>query len=170
MRNERLRALTAGTIAALLVAACAGSRAAPSAASTATPVPSPGTSAGPGPAGSTPKAVLRTYPVASGQTICPMFVLRDAVSGVLAGSSGDPLEPIWLRAPDGARISIVWPAGFTVRFQPKAILYDAHGRAVAAAGDSVTLPQVAVGSRRGTYDHPYLATGLLFGGCYTPVG
>jgi hypothetical protein len=109
---------------------------------------------------------LRTFPVAEGQTVCPQFILADAVHGVLEGSPSDPGEPIWLRGSTGARISVIWPAGFSVRFEPTAVLYNDRGRAVARAGSTVVLPQVPAGSHAGTFGDPYLATGLLFGGCY----
>jgi hypothetical protein len=98
-----------------------------------------------------------------------MFVLARAVHGVLEGNPADPREPVWLQGPDGARISVVWPAGFSVRFSPKAVLYNEQGHPVARAGDSVTLPQVALGSHAGTFADPYLATGMLLGGCYEPA-
>jgi hypothetical protein len=114
-------------------------------------------------------AALRTFLVAEGQTACPQFILANAVRGVLEGSPSDPREPIWLRSSTGARISVIWPAGFSVRFDPDAVLYNEHSRPVAKAGSTVVLPQVASGSRAGTFEDPYVASGLLFGSCYQPA-
>ena len=100
--------------------------------------------------------------------VCPQYVLGNAVRGVLEGSPTDPREPVWLRDAAGARISVVWPAGFSVSFGPGAVLHDEHGHAVAPAGSNVTLPQVALGSHAGTFADPYPATGLVFGACYEP--
>lgn len=81
---------------------------------------------------------------------------------------GDPtaFEPIWLEKPGGRHVSIVWPEGFTARFEPAAVLRDERGVAVARAGTLVTLGQVNDSSAAGTFADPYVATGLVFAGCY----
>ena len=87
---------------------------------------------------------------------------------MLAGDPNDP-ERIWLLggAPANPRVSVVWPQGFHVRFEPKAVLYNEKDVPVARAGDSVYFPQVNVETAKGTYDDPYFARGLgIFGGCY----
>ena len=111
---------------------------------------------------------LRTYAVAPGPALCPLFELARPVTGIL---EGDPAarEPVWLEGPDGEPISVEWPAGFSARFSPHLVLLNEKGVAVARAGQTVTLPQVAPRSHAGTYADPYLAQGLLFGSCYVPA-
>jgi hypothetical protein len=89
-----------------------------------------------------------------------------AVAGTLAGSSADP-ETIWLQGPGGARISVTWPAGFTVRFEPGAVVYNEAGKAVIRAGERLQL-QARVGDHAGTPADPYPVSGLVLGGCYPP--
>jgi hypothetical protein len=61
---------------------------------------------------------------------------------------------------------VVWPGGFTVRFEPTVTLIDDHGKAVASGGAKVTLDQVKPDSHAGTFEDPYIASGGLFDGCY----
>jgi hypothetical protein len=116
-------------------------------------------------------ASLRTFPTlpthdANGvERGCDAIGVEDPVTGAFEGDAADPREPVWLRAPDGRRISIVWPAGFTVRFTPAARLLNEHQEPVAAGGDNVTL-QVPRAAASGTFEDPYYATGILLGGCY----
>jgi hypothetical protein len=62
---------------------------------------------------------------------------------------------------------VIWPEGFTVRFEPGATLVSDKGIAVAYTGDLVELPQVSYGDAAGTYDNPYFASGIFFGDCDT---
>jgi hypothetical protein len=115
---------------------------------------------------------LRTFTVgrADGQPIlCNAYLTIPAVKGLLGGQAGAP-DPVWLVADDGHRMVVVWPAGFAVRFNPDVELLDDRGRSVATAGETVTLGQVSTGSAAGTHDDPYIASGLVFGGCsiYSP--
>jgi hypothetical protein len=61
--------------------------------------------------------------------------------GTLQGAPGDR-DRVWVAAPDGRRLSIVWPASFTVRFEPDAVLY-ANGVVVAHAGEPIPVNQEA---------------------------
>lgn len=123
----------------------------PSASPLATPLPGP---------------ALRTFALLPNAD-CDAMAIDNPVVGQLAGDPGDPREPVWLERADGTRLSVVWPAGFSVRFEPDATLYDEQGRAVARAGDTVTLWQVPVIAASGSFDDPYFAAGILFdGGCY----
>lgn len=88
------------------------------------------------------------------------------MTGRLEGDPADPLEPVWLIDGDGRRLSIVWPEGFRVRFEPAATLYDAAGRVAARAGDIVTFGQVSRDEASGSVDDPYYAAGIVFDGCY----
>lgn len=96
---------------------------------------------------------------------CPAFGLEDPVRGLLDGMMG-AREPVWITTDDGRELSVVWPAGFTVRFEPKAFLYSDSGEVVAAAGQAIELGQTRWESAAGTYEDPYFAQGLVFGGCY----
>jgi hypothetical protein len=87
------------------------------------------------------------------------------LSGTLAGEAADP-ERLWIMSPDGQRVSIVWPEGYSVRFEPSALLFDERGMVVARAGDKVEFGQVSIGEHAGTTADPYWATGLVFDGCY----
>ena len=60
----------------------------------------------------------------------------------------------------------MWPAGFTVSFGPDAALRDERGRVVATAGANVELSQVDAFGNTGTFGDPYIASGILFDGCY----
>lgn len=110
---------------------------------------------------------LRTFTVADG-VLCTLGAATDPLTGTLAGEPLDP-ERLWLVDPDANRTSVVWPEGFSVRFEPTAVLYDDGGRPVARAGDVVSFGQVSVEERSGTSGDPYWASGLVFDGCYVPA-
>ena len=57
---------------------------------------------------------------------------------------------------------------FTVRFEPDAAVYSDAGRLVAREGALVTLDQTRPTDAAGTFEDPYHASGLIFGGCYQP--
>ena len=101
--------------------------------------------------------------------LCPAFAAVDPVSGELRGDPTVSPEKLWMER-DGQRISVVWPEGFSLRFEPDAGLYDEHGSRVGHEGDVVTLDQVNVADHRGTFDDPYIAQGIVFGGCYPFLG
>jgi hypothetical protein len=113
---------------------------------------------------------LRTFPrtteVDGNPVACPAFALVDPVDGILRGDPNDPLEPIWIEDAAGRRLSVVWPEGFTVTFEPDAILRDETGTVVAQENGPVELSQVRPDEHRGTFEDPYIASGLLFHGCY----
>ncbi len=116
---------------------------------------------------------LRTFAWIVGEdgqpAICPAFAVVPPVSGVLRGDPNDPQEAVWLEGQAGTRLSIVWPAGFTASFEPNVVLRDERGTVVAVAGDRVELAQVAPLEHAGTFGDPYLASGLVFQGCYGPL-
>ena len=89
----------------------------------------------------------------------------DPPIGTLQGTSGDP-DRVWVAAPDGRRLSIVWPAGFTIRFEPDAVLY-AKGVAVAHAGDPIAINGEAP-AQGATPDDP-MPVIWVNGACYAPV-
>jgi hypothetical protein len=96
---------------------------------------------------------------------CPAFARTNPVAGILDGQAG-AREPVWLRAADGRHLSVVWPTGFTLRFASDAAIYSDRGTLVGRAGDRIVLGQTGYGEAAGTFDDPYFASGLIFGGCY----
>jgi hypothetical protein len=54
--------------------------------------------------------------------------------GTLTGNPRDP-RVAWLAGPHGERTEIVWPPGFTARFDPDLAVLDASGQVVYRAGD-----------------------------------
>jgi hypothetical protein len=97
---------------------------------------------------------------------CAAFALVDPVRGTLHGDASDPQEPIWIENAAGRRLSVVWPAGFTVTFEPDAVLRDDRGTVMARANGPVKLDQVRPEDHAGSFEDPYIASGGLFQGCY----
>ena len=112
---------------------------------------------------------LRTFAVirnADGSSVaCAAFGLTNPVAGILEGQAG-ARDPVWLQADDGRHLSVAWPAGFTVRFEPDAAIYTDRVTLVGRAGDRIVLGQTRPGDAAGTFDDPYFASGLVFGDCY----
>jgi hypothetical protein len=98
---------------------------------------------------------------------CAAFAAANPVRGVFEGDQARSSQVAWLRAVDGRQLSVAWPLGFTVRFEPDAVLYDDTGGAVARQGEAVELSQVNLEEHAGTPGDPYLAEGLVFSGCYS---
>lgn len=113
---------------------------------------------------------LRTFTWASerdgGPVLCTAAAALHPVSGIFRGDPNDPQEPVWLEGQAETRLSIVWPAGFTVTFEPEAVMRDEKAAIVARAGDRVELGQVDAFAKAGTFGDPYIASGLVFNGCY----
>jgi hypothetical protein len=93
---------------------------------------------------------------------CDSVGVADPVVGRVAGSAADPSD-VWLVTQGDRRVEVVWPAGFTARFDERVELIDDQGSHVAFAGD-VFYMQVPSSSAAGTADDPYFATGLLAAG------
>ena len=72
------------------------------------------------------------------------------LDATLAGSRTDP-RVAWLLGPGGSRHEIIWPPGFTARFDPNLAVLDADGVVVYRAGDRIEGGCVA-----GTADDPGL--------------
>jgi hypothetical protein len=96
---------------------------------------------------------------------CPFFGLVAPLSGILRVDRQARTEPVWLDV-DGRHASIVWPEGFTLRFEPDGLVYDDHGTAIGRDGSSLRFDQVSPTDHDGTSADPYIASGLLFGRCY----
>jgi hypothetical protein len=60
--------------------------------------------------------------------LCNAAGAVERVEGIFEGDPGRSSGVAWLRAPDGRRLTVAWPAGFTVRFEPMAVLYNEQGR------------------------------------------
>lgn len=112
---------------------------------------------------------LRTFKVLrnpdGSQPPCAAFGLTNPVSGKLEGQAGSR-ERVWLEADDGRHLSVVWPEGFKLRFEPNAVIYNERGAIVARSPDRVVLTQTRPSDAAGTFSDPYFASGLVFGGCY----
>lgn len=93
--------------------------------------------------------------------VCDASATIPPVVGVLEGDPFDAAWPIWLRADDGRRMYILWPRGFSVRFDPGATLLDETGATFLLAGSPMSLDQVAMDPANGTKDRPYVAEGLI---------
>jgi hypothetical protein len=96
---------------------------------------------------------------------CGLVNVEPHVAGLLAGDAASPDDPIWL-VRGGRRLSVVWPGGFSVRFEPRAVLYNDRGERVAAEGEMTELTQVSPDAAAGTFDDPYIASCWLFGEVY----
>jgi hypothetical protein len=99
--------------------------------------------------------------------LCTLARAINPVSGVLAGDPADR-ERLWFVGPGASepRLSVVWPQGFHIAFEPDAVLYNEKDSPVAREGDTVTLPQVNLSEHSGTYADPYRAHGIIFDSCY----
>lgn len=114
---------------------------------------------------------ILTFPVArqvEGGPIltCAAFLAANPVRGSFEGDPARSSQVAWLRSPNGRQLTVAWPEGFTVRFEPDAVLYNERGQAVARHGQEVELSQVNVEEHAGTLLDPYIASGILFDGCY----
>ena len=162
-----------------LLAACSGSApAAPPSLVPAATTPSPVVPSFPTVSASASVApvAIRTFPVRREENgvavACDAFGVENGVAGVLTGDPADK-EGVWLTALDGTRLSIVWPEGFTARFEPDVVLLDEHFidepgtdervAVVAHAGDMVLL-QVERAAATGSFEDPYYASGIMLAG------
>jgi hypothetical protein len=96
---------------------------------------------------------------------CGAFALADPVHGTLQGAA-EAREPVWIETEDGRRLSGIWPPGFSVRFEPRAVLYNELGKPVAWADEPTELSQTRWDEATGTYEDPYVAHEGAYGGCY----
>jgi hypothetical protein len=112
-------------------------------------------------------------PSAQSGVLCTLGAVLPPVKGVLAGDTADAAWPVWLDDAAGRRLYVLWPRGFSVRFDPVASLLDETGTPFAIAGSEVTLEQVGPDPAKGTTERPYVAEGLSATGlghvqhCYT---
>ncbi|HEU4674051.1 MAG TPA: hypothetical protein VFS32_14260 [Candidatus Limnocylindrales bacterium] len=120
------------------------------------------------PAPSGQEVALRTFPWNRAPDAgCDTIGVDDPVYGHLDGSlDATRPDPLWLAAPDGRRLAIVWPDGFSVWFDPKPTVYDQNGAVFARTGDAVML-QVSRSAAKGTHADPYVAAGILLAGTFS---
>jgi hypothetical protein len=115
---------------------------------------------------------LRTFTVIRAidgvPVVCPSFAVLDPVAGTFDGQVGAQ-DPVWIAVEDGRHLSVIWPEGFSVRFEPEAVLYNENDHAVARAHEPTELSQVKPEDHSGSFDDPYIASGLLYDGCYPYV-
>ena len=110
---------------------------------------------------------LRTFSW-TGEVLCTLGKAVRPVTGVLRGQRGAE-DPVWLERPDGRRLSVIWPAGFSVAFSPAAELRDDNGNVLGREGQTVTFAQVNLETAAGTFEDPYVASGSVGDGCYPYV-
>jgi hypothetical protein len=111
------------------------------------------------------QVTIRTFPGGPAPA-CDAIGVDEPVYGHLDGSANEPDDPVWLVAPDGTRMSIVWPSGFEAAFNPDVELRVAGG-IVARKGDAVMF-QVSRNDAAGTFADPYYASGSFFAGTFPP--
>ena len=113
---------------------------------------------------------LRTFTIVRSiegtSVLCTLSAAIPALQGRFRGDPTNRVEPAWLEGPGGRRLSVVWPQGFRLMFEPPAVLRNEKGGVVAREGVVVELPQVHPDDAAGTFDDPYIAAGLMFGECY----
>jgi hypothetical protein len=90
----------------------------------------------------------------------------DPVIGSLDGSASSQPFSTWLVA-DGRKVFVVWPRGFSARFEPLLELIDRNNLVIAAYGDAIDL-NIPSSSTGGTELDPYEAW-WVNSRCYPPV-
>ena len=83
--------------------------------------------------------------------------------GILAGDASDVAWPVWVLAADGRRTYVIWPRGFSVRFDPRATLLDETGNPILYEGNPISMGAFAdtsLGTRELPYTAGYFETGL----------
>jgi len=98
--------------------------------------------------------------------LCTLEAATSPVHGTLHGDPTHTDWPVWLSRPAGHVAFVEWPHGWSVRFEPDFELLNERGRAVAWWGSEIVLTQVPLESAAGTTDDPYIARGIVLGGCY----
>lgn len=67
---------------------------------------------------------ILTFPWAREQVGCPAFAAVDPLHGIFEGDPTRSSQAAWLRSPGGRELTVAWPEGFSLRFEPSAALYD----------------------------------------------
>jgi hypothetical protein len=79
-------------------------------------------------------AILPSTPLPTWQGSCGLGVGRDAT---LHGSASDGRVAWAINADGGVRFELLWPRGYTARFNPQLEVLDETGHAVAHEGDLI---------------------------------
>ena len=109
---------------------------------------------------------LRTFSWNANQAVCNADQPIPVVVGALHTDPAQS-ESVWLVDRTGHHLSVVWPAGFAIRFDPSpAVLFNERGDVVATEGSWVTLGHTRPSDAAGTFDDPYFASEMTLGGCY----
>jgi hypothetical protein len=116
-------------------------------------------------------ATSRSYPLITDAKmvaidLCANGAAVPPVSGQLGGAPSASPDYVWLTKDDGSREFLVWPAGFTVTFEPGAIVRNERGEVVAHDGETLVLPQTSGSDHAGTVADPIPAVGMVGGRCY----
>jgi hypothetical protein len=103
--------------------------------------------------------------------LCPASRAGDPVVGRLEGDAGATPFSTWLVAADGRPVYVMWPRGFTARFEPSLELIDSRNEVIARRGEIIDLnmnwnvnPDLATGTRESPYRPIWVNDS-----CYAPV-
>lgn len=99
--------------------------------------------------------------------LCPASRAGDPVVGTLDGDRAASPFSTWLVAAGGRSVFVVWPRGFSARFEPALELIDSKNEVVARRGDLIDL-SMNWNEGAGTAMSPYRPI-WVNGGCYAPV-
>ena len=115
-----------------------------------------------------PGTPLPAYPsiIPSATFLCGGGKFVPSLVGRLHGDSQDP-QLVWLVADSGTRIDILWPPGFSVRFEPRLELLDDAGQLVGISGQEIDI-NTNPSSHAGTAEDPFPAN-HFDGRCYAPI-
>jgi hypothetical protein len=86
-----------------------------------------------GPPAAVAVAVATFKPLPSGE--CPAALM----AGMRLRGDGAAKPPVWVEDPQGKRFTVIWPNGFSARFDPKLVLLGSGGGVVARDGDLLDL-------------------------------
>jgi hypothetical protein len=89
------------------------------------------------------------------------------VVGLLDGDPTAAPYSTWLATPTGQRVIVVWPRGFSARFQPDLELISRSNTVVARRGEPIDL-NMGWKESGGTVENPYRPS-WVNSGCYAPV-
>ena len=76
--------------------------------------------------------------------------------GTLHGDPTNHSEPVWLTGDGGSHLSMIFPAGFSIEFDPSLVLRDSQGHVKAREGDHLEFNQ-SLKDHQGTFEDPFPA-------------
>ena len=104
--------------------------------------------------------------IPSGTFLCGGGKFVPSLVGHLHGDPEDK-QLVWLVTDAGLRIDILWPPGFSVRFEPRLELLDDTGALVGISGQRLDI-NTDPSSHAGTVEDPFPAN-QFDGRCYAPL-